>query len=308
MMSPSRPAPSPSCQPTPRRSSLDSVSAPAPGDAKSHPSLPGPCRYSKSSASMDSLLTPALETHLRSHRKALRLLEEEEYRQLEEGEIEPSDEYQGLATSSGLDTSPEWDITEEATSFHTVVRKAAELLDLPLSVAEVKTNLLTEVLHPSASSADPLLPFNEALTEPILDLCRKPVTTPAVNRAVARRHRGAPGDPVFLPRHTTPESLVVQVCCSAKSAPGTFPGVPTDRESKRMEQSSKKIFSSCSMALKATNSTCVLGRYVHALMDSAKEMAKDLPQEVQRSFGSLLRMHRRLHNKLYSLAWTRLIR
>ncbi|KAJ1124092.1 hypothetical protein NDU88_002554, partial [Pleurodeles waltl] len=52
-------------------------------------------------------------------------------------------------------------------------------------------------------------------------------------------------DPFFLSQHPTPESLVVQASCSAKSAPGTFPGVPTDRESKRMEQASKKIFSSC---------------------------------------------------------------
>ncbi|KAJ1168747.1 hypothetical protein NDU88_000661 [Pleurodeles waltl] len=100
-------------------------------------------RRSRSSASADALSTPRIKARLRSRRFALRLLEEQEYEKqlLEEGEIvEPLEALQGLDTASGLDTSPEWDLaspgeyTEEAASFHSVVRKAADFLDLPFQL------------------------------------------------------------------------------------------------------------------------------------------------------------------------------
>ncbi|XP_069089255.1 volume-regulated anion channel subunit LRRC8C-like [Pleurodeles waltl] len=220
---------------------------------------------------------------------ALRLLEEQEYEKqhLEEGEImEPSGDLQGLDTASGLDTSPEWDLaslgeyTEEAASFHAVVWKAADFLDLPLPAADVKTNILTEVLHPASAVGEPLLPFSEALMNPIREVWKKPVTSTAVNRTVARRYRVAPGDPAFLSKHPTSESLVVQASCSSRTAPGSFPGVPADRESTRMDQSAKKALSSCSMALKSTNATSILGKYIYALMDEAKGHP-GLSQEMQ---------------------------
>ncbi|KAJ1149390.1 hypothetical protein NDU88_002200, partial [Pleurodeles waltl] len=232
-------------------------------------------RRRRSSALADALSTLGLESRLRSRRLALRLLEEEEYERqhLEEGEIvEPSGDLHGLDMASGLDTSPEWDLAspgeyrEEAASFHAVVRNAADFLDLPLPAVEVKRNLLTEVLHPASAVAEPLLPFNEALLDPIKDIWKKPVTSAAVNR----RYRVAPGDPDFLTKPPTPESLVVQASCSSRSAPGSFPGAPADRESKKMDQAVKNTFSSCSMALKSTNVTCILGHYMHALMDEAK--------------------------------------
>ncbi|KAJ1118686.1 hypothetical protein NDU88_006874 [Pleurodeles waltl] len=240
----------------------------------------------RSSTSADAMSTPRIEERLHSRRHALRLLEEQEYqRVLEEGEIEDSGEgLHGLDTASGLDTSPEWDLsspgeyTEEAATFHAVVRKAANFLELPLPVAEAKQNLLTEVLHPASTAAEPLLPFNEALLDPVLEVWKKPVSSSAVNRAVARRYRAAPSDPGFLSRHPTPESLVVQASCSARSAPGSFPTVPGDRDSKKLDSQSKKIFSSCSMALKSTNATCILGRYIYALMDEITSSHTELPQ------------------------------
>ncbi|KAJ1152752.1 hypothetical protein NDU88_005527 [Pleurodeles waltl] len=240
----------------------------------------------RSPTSAEALSTPRIEQRLHSRRRALRVLEEQEYqRALEEGELEDSgDGLRGLESASGLDTSPEWDLsspgeyTEEAASFHTVVRKAASFLDLPLPVVEAKQNLLTEVLHPASAAAEPLLPFNDALLDPVLEVWKRPASSPAVHRAVARRYRTAPTDPGFLSRHPTPESLVVQASCSSKSAPGSFPTVPGDRDSKKLEAQSKKIFSSCSLALKATNATCILGRYIHALMDDISSSFTELPQ------------------------------
>ncbi|KAJ1214845.1 hypothetical protein NDU88_002456 [Pleurodeles waltl] len=195
----------------------------------------------RSPTSAEVLSTPRIEQRLHSRRRALRVLEEQEYqRALEEGELEDSgDGLRGLESASGLDTSPEWDLsspgeyTEEAASFHTVVRKAASFLDLPLPVVEAKQNLLTEVLHPASAAAEPLLPFNDALLDPVLEVWKKPASSPAAHRAVARRYRTAPTDPGFLSRHPTPESLVVQASCSSKSAPGSFPTVPGDRDSKK---------------------------------------------------------------------------
>ncbi|KAJ1126443.1 hypothetical protein NDU88_004850 [Pleurodeles waltl] len=109
-----------------------------------------------------------------------------------------------------------------------------------------------------------------------------------VSRTVARRYKVASGDSQFLSQHPTPESLVVQASCSAQSAPGSFPATPSDRESKRMEQAAKKGFSSCSMAFKSVNATCVLGRYVHALMDTARAVVPRLPPDVQEQFDELL--------------------
>ncbi|KAJ1202338.1 hypothetical protein NDU88_006138 [Pleurodeles waltl] len=240
----------------------------------------------RSSNSADAMSTPRIEERLHSRRRALRLLEEQEYiRVLEEGEIEDSGEgLHGLDTASGLDTSPEWDLsspgeyTEEAATFHAVVRKAANFLELPLPVAEAKQNLLTEILHPASTAAEPLLPFNEALLDPVLEVWKKPVSSSAVHRAVARRYRAAPSDPGFLSRHPTPESLVVQASCSSRSAPGSFPTVPGDRDSKKMDSQSKKIFSSCSMALKSTDASCILGRYIYALMDEITSSHMELPQ------------------------------
>ncbi|KAJ1204852.1 hypothetical protein NDU88_000290 [Pleurodeles waltl] len=240
----------------------------------------------RSSTSAEALSTPRIEQRLHSRRRALRVLEEQEYqRALEEGELEDSgDGLRGLESASGLDTSPEWDLsspgeyTEEAASFHAVVRKAASFLDLPLPVVEAKQNLLTEVLHPASAAAEPLLPFNDALLDPVIEVWKRPASSPAVHRAVARRYRAAPTDPGFLSRHPTPESLVVQASCSAKSAPGSFPTVPGDRDSKKLEAQSNKIFSSCSLALKATNATCILGRYIHALMDDISSSFTELPQ------------------------------
>ncbi|KAJ1092778.1 hypothetical protein NDU88_005888 [Pleurodeles waltl] len=279
------------CPVTPVGPSAPKPRPPAPASAPKLPVAPDAASDAsgdrrRSSTSAEAMSTPRIEEKLHSRRRALRLLEEQEYqRVLEEGEIEDSgDGLHGLDTASGLDTSPEWDLsspgeyTEEAASFHAVVRKAASFLDLPLPVAEAKQNLLTEVLHPASAAAEPLLPFNEALLDPVLEVWKKPVSSSAVHRVVARRYRAAPSDPGFLSRHPTPESLVVQASCSSKSAPGSFPTVHGDRDSKKLDAQSKKIFSSCSLALKATNATCILGRYIHALMDDISSSFTELPQ------------------------------
>ncbi|KAJ1099792.1 hypothetical protein NDU88_004887 [Pleurodeles waltl] len=99
---------------TPRRTSLH----PAPGSTSKLPVAPdmasdGSGDRRRSSTSADAMSTPQIEERLHSRRRALRLLEEQEYqRVLEEGEIEDSGEgLHGLDTASGLDTSPEWDLS-----------------------------------------------------------------------------------------------------------------------------------------------------------------------------------------------------
>lgn len=167
------------------------------------------------------------------------------------------------------------------------MRKATELLDLQLPTAEYKPNILTEVLHSPSAVVEPLLPFNDALTEPIMEVWRKPLPSPAVSKVVARRYRTAPGNPALLSSHPSPESSVVQASCSKQSY-GAFPLTPADRDSKKMEQSAKKIFSSSCMALKSTNTACLLGRYLHALMDSAKQLAPKLQEEERDNFMEVL--------------------
>ena len=131
-------------------------------------------------------------------------------------ELEPFTEGFDLGEVSGLNTTPEMDFesptgipSAEATSYHVMVRRAAELLDLQLPVKEIKSNFLTEVLMPSSSNTEPLLPFHEAVAEPVLSVWEKPATAPAVNRALARRYKPAPEDPSYLSTHPTLESLVI---------------------------------------------------------------------------------------------------
>lgn len=89
-------------------------------------------------------------------------------------------DFDGLQEASGLDTSPEWELVSpkglpppEVTSSHSAIRKAAELLDLPLPSSELKSSFLTEVLHSLASSSKALLPISEDLTELILKVWQK---------------------------------------------------------------------------------------------------------------------------------------
>ena len=92
--------------------------------------------------------------------------------------------------------------TEESPSFATVVRRAAEILDLKLPTQEV----LTEVLQVGQISSEPLLSFNQALTNTLLGTWAKPCSGPTVNCQIAYPHRPAPGDPDFL---TQPPSLEI---------------------------------------------------------------------------------------------------
>ncbi|KAJ1135716.1 hypothetical protein NDU88_002151 [Pleurodeles waltl] len=197
---PTRPPPAPeqsSVCPAPRSAPMKSM---APLD----PASDGSEDRRQASTSADAMSTPRIEERLHSRRLALlRLLEEQEYlrQALEKGKIEDSREgLHGLDTASGLNTSPEWDLsslgeyTDEAATFHSVIRKAADFLDLPLPVSETKPNILTEVLHPASTTAEPLLPFNEALLDPIMEIWKKPVSSSEVNRSVARRYRVAPAD------------------------------------------------------------------------------------------------------------------
>ena len=63
-------------------------------------------------------------------------------------------DFEGLRETNGLDTSPEWKLLPptclpppEVTSYHAVVRKVVDMLDLPLLTTELKSNTLTEMLH-----------------------------------------------------------------------------------------------------------------------------------------------------------------
>ena len=121
-----------------------------------------------------------------------------------------------------------------------------------------------------------------------MSVWEKPSTVPAVSRNLARRYKATSGDPAFLTIHPSPESLVVQASCSRRQGSGAFPTTPADRESKKHEQVAKKVFSSGSMALKSLNVVCILGRYAHALWESAQALMVHLPEEAKPDFRELV--------------------
>ncbi|KAJ1206569.1 hypothetical protein NDU88_001972 [Pleurodeles waltl] len=112
-----------------------------------------------------------------------------------EYQLDPQmDWVQDLGDASGLDTSPDTGMlsprtvaTEEGTSYFMVVQRAAEVLDLELSSVKVSPDILTNVLQPGYSTSEPLLPFNEALTDVLLGTWSRPITGAPVNRTIARR-------------------------------------------------------------------------------------------------------------------------
>ena len=90
--------------------------------------------------------------------------------------------------ASGLDTTPEMEFGSPSgftsiyrSSYHSVIGKAAELLDLQLPAKEVKSNLITEVLVPPSGGVEYLLPFHEAVSEPVMLTWEKPASAPAVS-------------------------------------------------------------------------------------------------------------------------------
>lgn len=105
---------------------------------------------------------------------------------------------------------------QEGASFVMVVRRAAEVMELQLPMVQVKANVLSELLQPGVSLSEPLLPFNEALTDVLLRSWVKPCTDTPMQRITARCHRSTLGDPAFLSlsHHPTPEILVVQASTS----------------------------------------------------------------------------------------------
>ncbi|XP_078542430.1 MORC family CW-type zinc finger protein 4 [Lissotriton helveticus] len=61
-----------------------------------------------------------------------------------------------------------------------------------------------------------------------------------------------------------------------------------DKKSKRIDQSAKKVFSSAIIALKSSNATCLMGRYIHALMDSSKQLLLKLSDDDRKNFQEVL--------------------
>ena len=181
--------------------------------------------------------------------------------------------YEELAVANRYDTLPDTGLVspptmaiEEAVSFGMVVRMAAEVLDLQLPSIEVKANVLTEVLQTGISHTEPLLPFNEDLTDILLGAWAKPCTSIPLHRAISCRHCPAPCDPVFLTQHPTPESLVIQASTSCVNL-GAFPSTPPNKECKRLDTFGKRIFSSTSFLLRSLNIAWLLGRYTHSTWD-----------------------------------------
>ena len=90
-----------------------------------------------------------------------------------------------------------------------VVSGATEALGLSVPT-ETKISILTEILQPSHKGSEPLLPFNETLSDILLGALAKLYIGVLVFRPIARNHRPAPGDPDYLTKHPSLESLVVQ--------------------------------------------------------------------------------------------------
>lgn len=161
--------------------------------------------------------------------------------------------------------------------------------DLQLPTMEVTSNIRMEVLHSTSHTAEPLLPFSEALTEPILAIWEKPSTSSAVSRQIACYYKPpAPGVPDFLSTYLSLESLVIRASCSSNLTPGLFPSLPSNWESKKIEQQTRKIILAASIALKILNATCLMGKYVHALLDSAQTSISNQSNELNAHFKGLI--------------------
>lgn len=107
-----------------------------------------------------------------------------------------------------------------------------EDLKLQLPTMEAKTVVLIEVLqpvHPGQTSSEPLLPFNEALTDTLMGTWSKTCSYVQVSRQIARHRRLVAGNPAFFTQHRTTGSLVVQASTSRVN-PNSFPMANPDQQ------------------------------------------------------------------------------
>lgn len=109
------------------------------------------------------------------------------------GPFDPVVDCAGVTLANRLDSSPEIEIEfpsvvlpPKVTSYHSVARKALEVLELSLPSIETKIYVLTEVLQPTAPTSEPFLPLNETLLDMVLSALEKPTSAPAENRFVAQ--------------------------------------------------------------------------------------------------------------------------
>ena len=80
---------------------------------------------------------------------------------------------------------------------------------------------------------------------------------------------------------------MIQALCATRQGQ-SFPSTPADMESKKLEQMAKKLFSPGSMALKSINALYLMGRYIHALLESAQSLMLHLSDSVKSDFSELI--------------------
>lgn len=157
-------------------------------------------------------------------------------------------------------------VLEEVSSHTIVIWKVLEFLELTLPSGEIKSNIPQENMQPAM--VDPLLPFNEALLDPIMAAWEKPFQVqqtkgrlPAVTEPCKWPHY------VFLPPITSDFSWP-NVLSEAKSQ-CLFLQIPRKGIQETWWLGSQRFFS-CSWAIHTANATFIWGRFINALRVLAK--------------------------------------
>lgn len=144
-------------------------------------------------------------------------------------------------------------------------------------MAPLLSDPLLDLLHLEPIEVEPLLPLGDSLLDILRATWPRPSSSDPVDRAVARQHRPAPGDPPCLSLHQTAQGPVVQASFNLQSSPA-LPLLPPARESRWLDDCGRRLFASASASVRALNTACVFARASSALWDSVAALLPSLPE------------------------------
>lgn len=135
--------------------------------------------------------------------------------------------------------------------FHKLFRSVADALHVPLEEMQDSQHQLLDILHASVP-ARVMLPINDAILQPACTVWHTPDTCTPTLKGAEKRCYVPTKESEFLFSHPTPNFLVTQIA-SERARQQYRCSSPTEKDGKRLDLLSHKVFSSASLQFQISN-------------------------------------------------------